>query len=228
LLANKETRTGQGSHAREANKSAQPRTPAISDGGKPEAPAGGHRIHAKRIHVTEADLLAQFDAAIANIEVPHALADEISAVLRETHDVVRQERRREIAVLKRTIEDVQAREDKIVAMYVDGKLDEVTYQRQRDMLLSEKHAAMDRLSAASDELDDKDLVTADRIFELAKRARTRWNQRTPSGRRELLEVVLSNPMLDGVTVRWEMKKPFAILGEMTKGNDWRARQDSNL
>ena len=188
----------------------------------------GHRMHAKRIHVTEAQLLAQFEAAIANIEMPHALADEISRVLRETHEVVRVERRREIAALKRTVDDVQTREDKIVAMYVDGKLDDVTYQRQRDMLLTEKHAAMDRLSAASEELDDKYLVTADRIFELAKQARTLWNQRTPSERRQLLELVVSKPRLEGSSVRFEMKKPFAILSEMAKGPDWRAREDSNF
>jgi DNA invertase Pin-like site-specific DNA recombinase len=189
--------------------------------------ANGHRVHKKRIHVTETHLLMQLEAAVANIELPHALADEISRVLRETHDVVRTERRREIGVLKRTIEDVQGREDKIVAMYVDGKLDDVTYQRQRGMLLTEKHAAMDRLSSANEELDDKYLVTADRIFELAKQARTLWNQRTPSERRQLLELVVSNPRLEGSSVRFEMKKPFAILGEMTKGPDWRARRDSN-
>jgi site-specific DNA recombinase len=185
--------------------------------------ADGHRVHKTRIHVTEANLLMQFEAAIANIEMPHALADEISRVLRETHEVVRTERRREIAVLKRTIEDVQAREDKVVAMYVDTKLDDVTYQRQREMLLTEKHAAIDRLTAASEELDDKYLVTADRCFELAKQARTLWNQRTPSERRQLLELVLSNPRLDGATVRFDMKKPFAVLSEMAKGQDWRAR-----
>ena len=204
--------------------------PKIKSGGKRYdyyRCANGHRVHAKRIHVTEANLLAQFEAAIANIEMPHALADEISRVLRETHEVVRTERRREIGVLKRTVDDVQAREDKIVAVYIDGKLDDVTYQRQRDMLLSEKHAAMDRLSTASEDLDDKYLVTADRIFELAKQARSLWNQRTPSEKRQLLEMVLSNPRLDGVTVRYDMKKPFAILAEMTKGNDWRARWDSN-
>ncbi|MBI1948626.1 MAG: recombinase family protein [Deltaproteobacteria bacterium] len=189
--------------------------------------SNGHRVHHKRVHVTEAQLLAQFEAAIANIEMPHALADEISRVLRETHEVMRTERRREIGVLKRTVEDLQAREDKVVGLYVDGKLDDVTYQRQRDMLMSERHAALDRLSAASEDLDDKYLVTADRTFELAKQARTLWNQRTPAERRQLLEMVLSNPRLDGVTVRYDMKKPFAILSEMTKGNDWRARCDSN-
>ena len=80
---------------------------------------------------------------------------------------------------------------------------------------------------ASGKLDDKYLATADRIFELAKRARSLWNQRSPAEERQLLEVVLSNPVLDGATVRWEMKKPFAILAEMTNGSAWRARSDSN-
>ena len=109
--------------------------------------ANGHRVHTKRIHVTEAELLAQFEAAVANIEMPTALADEISRVLRETHDVVREERRREIATLKRTIDELQAREDRVVALYVDGKLDDVTYQRHRNTLLTDKHAALDRLGS---------------------------------------------------------------------------------
>ena len=177
--------------------------------------------------MTEAQLLGQFEAAIANIEMPEALATEVSRVLHETHEVTRTERRREIAALKRKLDEIQARDDKLVALYIDGKLDDVTYARQRDLLLTERHQAAERLSAASDELDDKYLATADRIFELAKRARSLWNQRTPSEKRQLLEMVLSNPTLDGASVRWEMKKPFAILAEMTKGNDWRARSDSN-
>ncbi|MCC7107889.1 MAG: hypothetical protein IT382_01250, partial [Deltaproteobacteria bacterium] len=189
--------------------------------------ANGHRAHAKRVHITEAQLLGQFEAAIANIEMPEALAAEISRVLRETHEVTRAERRREIATLKRALEEVQARDDKLVSLYIDGKLDDVTYARQRDLLMTERHEAAERLSAASEELDDKYLATADRVFELAKRARSLWNQRTPSEKRQLLEMVLSNPRLDGVTVRYDMKKPFAILSEMTKGNDWRARRDSN-
>ena len=143
------------------------------------------------------------------------------------HPGARRARRREIAALRRTLEEVQARDDKLVSLYIDGKLDDVTYARQRDLFMTERHQAAERLSAASEELDDKYLATADRIFELAKRARSLWNQRSPAEKRQLLEMVLSNPRLDGVTVRWEMKKPFAILAEMTKGNDWRARSDSN-
>jgi site-specific DNA recombinase len=187
----------------------------------------GHRVHPKRIHVTETQLLAQFEAAIADVDMPTVLAAEVMRTLRAKHETVREERQREIAVLKRTLHDVQEREDRVVKLYVDGKLDDVTYQRQRDMLMTEKQAAMERLTAASDELDDEYLNNAERIFELATSARSLWNKRSPSEKRELLETLLSNSRLHGANVQYEMKKPFAILSEMAKGPDWRARCDSN-
>lgn len=189
--------------------------------------ADGHRVHEKRVHVTESNLLAQFEAAIADITIPDALAEQIASVLRETHDAARAGRKREIVALKRAVEDVQAREDRLVDLYIDGKLDQATYERQRQRLAGERQEAVDRLSRASEDLDDQYLVTADRIFELAKQAKSLWKRRTPIEQRQLLDLVLSNPRLEGVTARWDMKKPFAILAEMAKGGAWRARSDSN-
>ncbi len=190
--------------------------------------ADGHRAHDKRVHVTETKILAQLEGAIADVEVPAATADEILAFLRESHERSRVDRRRETAQLQRALDDVQAREDRLVALYVDGKLDEATYRRQRDLMQDERQGAMERMKAAHDALDAGYLATAERIFELAKQARTLWNERNPRERRELLEMVLSNPRLDGVTVRYDLKKPFAILSEMAKGGDYRAQADSNL
>ena len=42
-------------------------------------------------------------------------------------------------------------------------------------------------------------------------------------KRGLLDLLLSNSTLTGASVGYELRKPFAILAEMTKGNDWRAR-----
>jgi hypothetical protein len=121
----------------------------------------------------------------------------------------------------------QAREDRLVDLYVDSKLDQATYERQRQRLAGERQEAIDRLARASEDLDDQYLVTAERIFELAKQAKTLWKRRAPADQRQLLEMVLSNPRLEGVRARWAMKKPFAILAEMAKGGAWRARSDSN-
>jgi hypothetical protein len=36
-----------------------------------------------------------------------------------------------------------------------------------------------------------------------------------------LDLVLSNPVLSGATVRYDLKKPFVMLSEMSQKQDWR-------
>lgn len=33
-------------------------------------------------------------------------------------------------------------------------------------------------------------------------------------------MILSNPVLDGLSVRYDLKKPFAVLAEMKHSEDW--------
>lgn len=46
-------------------------------------------------------------------------------------------------------------------------------------------------------------------------------------RREFLDLILSNPILDGLPVRFELKKPFAALVEMKEKKEWCPQPDSN-
>ena len=43
----------------------------------------------------------------------------------------------------------------------------------------------------------------------------------------MLDKLLSNPILDGVTVRFTLRKPFAVLVQMNENVDWCARGDLN-
>ena len=40
---------------------------------------------------------------------------------------------------------------------------------------------------------------------------------------DLLQRLLSKLTLDGVNIRFDLKKPFAILAEMARKSDWRSR-----
>ena len=40
-------------------------------------------------------------------------------------------------------------------------------------------------------------------------------------------MLLSNPVLDGVTVRYDLRKPFKVLSEMNENSEWRAMRESN-
>ncbi len=45
-------------------------------------------------------------------------------------------------------------------------------------------------------------------------------------RRKMLEEVISNPVFDGVSVEYDLKKPFVVLREMAETKKWRARLDN--
>lgn len=55
---------------------------------------------------------------------------------------------------------------------------------------------------------------AESTLELAKNAKTLWNSQNSYERVELLKLVLQNQKLRALTIEYELKKPFKILGEM--------------
>lgn len=68
------------------------------------------------------------------------------------------------------------------------------------------------------------------ILELATSAKSLWIRKSAQERKEFLNMILSNPILDGVNVRYELKKPFAVLVKMLENPEkesWCARADLN-
>lgn len=51
----------------------------------------------------------------------------------------------------------------------------------------------------------------------------RQRDRVRKQRRRLLDTVLSNATLEGQSVRYDLKRPFAVLSEMGRSKKWRAR-----
>ncbi len=41
----------------------------------------------------------------------------------------------------------------------------------------------------------------------------------------MLDLLLSNRTLDGVNIRYDLKKPFAVLAEMARKNNWCSQVD---
>ncbi len=66
------------------------------------------------------------------------------------------------------------------------------------------------------------------ILELATSAKSLWIRKSAQERKDFLNMILSNPILEGVNVRYELKKPFAVLVKMSEKEDWCARKDSVL
>ncbi len=58
------------------------------------------------------------------------------------------------------------------------------------------------------------------ILELATSAKSLWIRKSAQERKDFLNMILSNPILEGVNVRYELKKPFAVLVKMSEKENW--------
>src|SRR6185295_3187564 len=119
------------------------------------------------------------------------------------------------------------REDELHDDHKKGVLDEPGYRRQLERLRAERDDYTRKLEAAHEDLDDEYLFPSKRTLELAIRAKALWISANAQERRVFLEAVLSNARLSGVSVSYDLKKPFKLLSEMRGNSKWRARRDSN-
>lgn len=187
----------------------------------------GRRQHDRQKNVREEVILEGFEPALDAISVSEEMAEQIADALNETHHKVRAARKREAAKHQRALDDLEGQEDQLFDLFRAGTLDERGYKRQLERVRAERRRFSELLDQAHEELDDAYLVTAQRVLELATRAKTLWRSRTPKEKRVLLERLLQNPRLEGTSVRYDLRKPFEVLSLMRERVNWRGRRDSN-
>ena len=83
------------------------------------------------------------------------------------------------------------------------------------------------MDAANNALKLSCVLSARRILELAQNAYSLYLSGTHAERGQLLKTVLSNCVTDGVNHCPTYKKPFDIIFERAKNEEWRRERDSN-
>ncbi len=122
---------------------------------------------------------------------------------------------------------VKEREDRAYDHYDKGEIDREAYNHQRKRLQAEQLQYADMMEQAQLTINDAALETVESIIELATNAESLWKHMTTEERRSLLDKLLSNRVLDGASVRYEIIKPLRTLSEMREDQKWRRERDSN-
>jgi hypothetical protein len=99
------------------------------------------------------------------------------------------------------------------------------FQRQIKRIRSERARFTDLLEQANASLDGSYLETAQSILELATDAKSLWESRNDDERLDFLKQILSNQKLDGVNVRYELRKPYSTLALLKEKEEWRSVVD---
>jgi DNA invertase Pin-like site-specific DNA recombinase len=189
----------------------------------------GRRVHSsfKGSYVSEESLWEQFGKAVDTLMVTEELAKAVADELNKSDHKLIDETRREIKSLEESLRGLEANNNRIFDLYLGGKIDDQEYKIQKARIRDQKSQVVREIDTLKARTDKKSQVSAKTIFELCNEAKTLWKDKAPVEKRNFLKRILSNQKLEGQTLRYNLKKPFAVLVEMQNSLDWWAFTDSN-
>ena len=91
----------------------------------------------------------------------------------------------------------------------------------------EERSIQDALARLDQPTNDR-LLTAQRTLELANKAYSLYLTRNPEEQAQLLRMVLLNCAIDGASVQPTYRKPFDLICERARNQEWSGREDLNL
>ena len=185
--------------------------------------ANGKKQHDKLVRLTQPAVVEQLAAAVEDVHITEDFATLLADELNKTVNEVRQRRRREQAAFRRELDDAQADEDSLTDKLLKRVIDDETYKRQVVRVRERRADLLNKIEQTHDVLDEKLLVTAGRVLDLAKRAKEFWAVQNLAEKRALLDKLVLNPRMNGASVEYDLRKPFDTLSEMRGKEDWRAR-----
>jgi hypothetical protein len=141
-------------------------------------------------------VVAKFPAGQS--EFAEAIADALNTTEKKAH------RATEIQMVefKAKEQELQSHEDKLFDMRLQGHIGQSDFDKQLARIRSNRDDLADQLETLQKGLTSAVMETAQTVLELATSAKSLWKQGTPEERRNFLDKLLSNPILDGVNVRF--------------------------
>jgi hypothetical protein len=162
----------------------------------------------KDIHIPD-NILAQLQESL--------LKDNIRA-----EEIAKQQSQR----LEQRLAQVHRRMDQAYQDKLDGKISEEFWMRKSVEWQAEENQIRASLQSSS-LIPPERMLDAARILELANKAYFLYVKQDHSERAKLLKMVLSNCAIDAVSIYPAYRKPFDLIFQRMKKEEWCARGDSN-
>lgn len=186
----------------------------------------------RQVNVTEQHLLKEFAKPVRDVSITEELATELSKALRKTHEKTVAAHRRTIDGYKAEIEGIRQQKKDLVKHLLAKTIDDKTYKMMDEEFDREESSYLSKMADTQEAIIGAFYETSEKILELAKNAETLWFSRSPQERVDFLKMILSNQVLDGTNIRYDLRKPFAVLAEMNKTEEWcpppESRRTTNL
>jgi site-specific DNA recombinase len=186
----------------------------------------GYRGKCDLPRFTESEISEKLASIFERIRIPDVVLSRIQNTLQSSQSQLEAKRvalhsryEQRLSVIRKRM--TQAYSDKL-----DGKIDEEFWMRQMHEWQSEERQVQSELESLKRSPADSAL-SAQRCLELANKAYFLYLTRKPAQQAELLRMVLLNCAIDGASVYPTYRKPFDMIFERAKREEWSGRADLN-
>ena len=174
------------------------------------------RLALKQKNLTEKIIWQGFSKIVNEIWLPDDLAELIAKKIEESHKKHQHTHKDRLARLNQEFESLQIEEEKLVDFYLAGKIDQTVYENKLNRIRSSKRDVERSIHSLESGVDKKFAISAQRIIELANKAESLWKSRPEEEKLNFIKTVSSNQRANGLTVEYDLKRPFELLAEVKK------------
>jgi site-specific DNA recombinase len=177
--------------------------------------------------MTEAELGKRLGDVLKNIHIPDEALAQIEKRMNEGHTSSESAKKQQRQKLEQRLSAVRQRIDQSYMDKLDGKIPEDFWQRKNAEWQQEEQQILFVMQGLEQSSSDT-LFTAKRTLELANQAYFLYLTQNPAEQGKLLKKVLLNCRVDGASLYPIYRKPFDIIFQRAKNQEWSGREDLNL
>ena len=176
----------------------------------------------------EVDLSDRLGTLLRDIYVPENVATAIVGSLRSDVESSEAERTQKVTDVEQRLAAVRTRMDRMYEDKLDGKIDDELWTRKMSEYRDQERSLETALSGLRTQVTPARVLTVERIFELANKAHFLYVRQNAAERGRLLKMVLLNCATDGLNLWPTYRKPFDLIFQRAKNEEWSGREDLNL
>lgn len=174
--------------------------------------------------IREEEITKQFSEIIRRISVPTPIVEQISEVLKTSHEGKVEYHNSLLDGLQTEYKRFQSRLDKMYEHFLDGQLTEEEYALKRKEYCSKRDEIQKKI-VSLEKADENYVVTATYLLKLANKAAELFESSEPEIKKQLLKVVLQNCELNDATLVPTYRSPFNLMAEGARRTEWLPQLD---
>ena len=179
-----------------------------------------------RHYVKEEVLLAQLTPFFDTIALPDESIRTITEYLKEVHQSEQIFFQEEQSLLRKELDKVQNRLSRMYDDKLDGVIDDELYQQKFKEMKAKQQDIMSKMQKHV-KADEAFYITATTVLNLASRARELFESSEVDEKRQLLNFVFQNLVLEGEKLAHTLREPFSLIMNMKACPSGWGQLDSN-